>query len=76
MKIPNMPKPFVIVSTALPDDWLKLITDKCDLIVGLEESEGISQDLIAQLDKTVGLFTLLMDPIEKKSSNPPQTSRL
>ena len=51
-----MPKTFVIVNHAFPEDWLKLITFKCDQIIGQEESKGFSQDLKAQLDEADGLF--------------------
>lgn len=58
--------PLVIVSHALPDGWLDLLQDKCQLVIGPEESEGLTPELENWLPETQGLFSLLTLKVDDK----------
>lgn len=56
-------KPLVLVTHALPADWLAPLRDKCRLIIGPEGGEGLTPRLAEHLPEAAALFTLLVDPI-------------
>jgi lactate dehydrogenase-like 2-hydroxyacid dehydrogenase len=57
--MPSDPRPFVIVTQALPEGWLASLAQRCDLLVGLPEASGLAPKLRARLADAEGLFTLL-----------------
>jgi lactate dehydrogenase-like 2-hydroxyacid dehydrogenase len=58
--------PFVIVSHALPEDWLSRLEGRCRLLVGPETtiSSGLTPELAQRLAEVDGLFTLLTVPVD------------
>jgi len=58
MLIANV-RPFVIVTHALPEGWLALLEERCDLLVGPADAAGLAPELRARLGEVEGLFTLL-----------------
>ncbi len=57
--------PLVIVSHALPAEWLGLLDGRCRLLVGPETTvtSGLAPALQARLGEAEGLFTLLTVPV-------------
>ena len=53
------PLPLVLVSHTLPDGWLDLLKDRCNLVVGPQDANEFSEQLLAELPQAEGLFTLL-----------------
>jgi glyoxylate reductase len=60
-----MTKPLVIISHALPEDWIASLVKDCDVLIGPEGNIGLSSELQNQLHRVEGLFSLLTDPIDK-----------
>ncbi|MEA2008911.1 MAG: D-glycerate dehydrogenase [Chloroflexota bacterium] len=56
-------KPLVIITHALPTDWLSLLHGKCRLIIGPEGGSGFTPRLEEHLPEAEALFTLLVDPV-------------
>lgn len=59
--------PLVLVSHALPPDWLALLRGRCRLVIGptTEEESGLASELAARLSEAEGLFTLLTVPVDE-----------
>jgi lactate dehydrogenase-like 2-hydroxyacid dehydrogenase len=51
--------PLVLVTHSLPDGWLNLLENRCQLIVGPPEGDSLSETLSSFLPQAEGLFTLL-----------------
>ena len=51
--------PLVLVSHSLPDGWLNLLENRCQLVVGPPEGDSLSETLSSFLPLAEGLFTLL-----------------
>jgi len=51
--------PLVLVSHSLPDGWLNLLENRCQLVVGPPEGDSLSETLSSFLPQAEGLFTLL-----------------
>jgi lactate dehydrogenase-like 2-hydroxyacid dehydrogenase len=60
-----MSKPFVIVTHALPEEWISSIKNECETLIGPENGEGLSPELEMELARAEGLFTLLTDPVNQ-----------
>ena len=56
-------KPLVLITHALPTDWLSLLKEKCRLIIGPKGGSGFTQLLEEHLPEADALFTLLVDPV-------------
>lgn len=57
--------PLVLVTHKLPDGWLGMLTDRCQLVIGPEDANLISPNLKANLHKAEGLFTLLTITVDQ-----------
>ncbi|MGB3701892.1 MAG: D-glycerate dehydrogenase [Anaerolineales bacterium] len=53
------PLPIVLVSHSLPDGWLKLLENRCRMILGPPEGDHLTEQLESCLPNAEGLFTLL-----------------
>ena len=51
--------PLVLVTHSLPDGWLNLLENRCQLVVGPPEGDSLSETLSSFLPQAEGLFTLL-----------------
>jgi lactate dehydrogenase-like 2-hydroxyacid dehydrogenase len=51
--------PIVIVSHSLPEGWLDLLENRCELIIGPPEGDQLTERLENYLPDAEGLFTLL-----------------
>jgi lactate dehydrogenase-like 2-hydroxyacid dehydrogenase len=60
----NQPLPIVLVSHALPNGWLQLLENRCELIIGPPEGDQLVDELAAKLPLADGLFTLLTIKID------------
>ena len=60
----NQSLPIVLVSHALPDAWLQLIENRCELIIGPPEGDQLVDELTTKLPLAEGLFTLLTIKID------------
>ena len=58
-------RPLVILTHALPPDWIKELEEKTRLVIGPEGGEGLTQELESVLPQAEGLLTLLMDPVKE-----------
>jgi glyoxylate reductase len=57
--------PLVLVSHALPDGWLQLLEERCELIIGPPEGNQLVEKLTAKLPFAEGLFTLLTIKVDE-----------
>ena len=57
--------PLVLVSHALPDGWLQLLEERCELIIGPPEGDQLVETLTAKLPFAEGLFTLLTIKVDE-----------
>jgi glyoxylate reductase len=51
--------PFVLVTHALPADWLRSLEGACRTLVGPADAQGLAADLAAHLREAEGFFSLL-----------------
>jgi len=58
-------RPLVILTHALPPDWIKELEEKTRLVIGPEGGEGLTRELESVLPQAEGLLTLLMDPVKE-----------
>jgi phosphoglycerate dehydrogenase-like enzyme len=58
-------RPLVILTHALPPDWIQELEEKTHLVIGPEGGEGLTQELESVLPQAEGMLTLLMDPVKK-----------
>ena len=58
--------PLVLVTHTLPDGWLSPLEERCRLVVGPEDAAELAPDLIANLPKAEGLFSLLTIPVTRE----------
>jgi lactate dehydrogenase-like 2-hydroxyacid dehydrogenase len=57
--------PLVIVSHALPTEWLEKLRNHCELIVGPEKGDGLAPQLAAHLPEIEGILTMLTVPVDE-----------
>lgn len=57
--------PLVLVTHSLPDGWLNLLENRCQLVVGPPEGDSLSETLSSFLPQAEGLFTLLTIRVDK-----------
>jgi lactate dehydrogenase-like 2-hydroxyacid dehydrogenase len=57
--------PLVIVSHALPTEWLEKLRNHCELIVGPEKGDGLAPELEAHLPEVEGILTMLTVPVDE-----------
>ena len=57
--MPDNNKPVVLITHKLPDDWISLLVDKCQLFVGPPDATELASSLDKKLPQAEGLFTLL-----------------
>jgi lactate dehydrogenase-like 2-hydroxyacid dehydrogenase len=57
------PKPIVLFTHPLPDDWIGNAHDEFQIVVGREDQRGIDQTLSNYLPDAEGILCLLDDPI-------------
>ncbi len=60
-----MMKLSVIVTHALPDVWLELLQDQCQLVIGPERGDGLAPELEAHLPEVEGILTMLTVPVDE-----------
>ena len=60
--MPNT-KPLILVTHALPANWLSPLAEKCRLMVGPAGGAGFTPELEEHLLEADALFTLLVDPV-------------
>lgn len=57
--MPDSDLPVVLVSHTLPEGWLDLLVDRCQVVTGPPEAEKLSPPLLDQIAYAEGLLTLL-----------------
>ena len=57
--------PFVIVSHALPENWLKKLENHCRFVIGPERGDGFAPELQEHLANAEGILTMLTVPVNK-----------
>lgn len=62
----NSSLPLVLVTHTLPDGWLGMLKDRCQLVIGPEDANLISNNLETNLHKAEGLFTLLTITVDQE----------
>ncbi|MBC8504728.1 MAG: D-glycerate dehydrogenase [Chloroflexi bacterium] len=58
--------PLVLISHALPDDWIKKLEGCCQIAVGPPEANRLSTGLMQRLPDAVGILTLLTIPVTEE----------
>jgi glyoxylate reductase len=62
----NNSLPTVLVSHELPEGWLDLLDNSCDLVVGPPEGDRLVEALEAKLPEAEGLFVLLTIKVDEE----------
>ncbi len=57
--------PLVLITHALPKDWLAMLDGHVQALIGPQDASGISTELLERLPQAEGLFTLLVDPVDE-----------
>ena len=57
--------PFVIITHALPESWLKKLENQCRFVIGPERSDGFAPDLAQHLAEAEGILTMLTVPVDE-----------
>jgi phosphoglycerate dehydrogenase-like enzyme len=57
--------PIVIVSHSLPEGWLDLLENRCELIIGPPEGDLLTESLETYLPDAEGLYTLLTIKVDE-----------
>lgn len=57
--MPDSDLPIVLVSHTLPEGWLDLLVDRCQVVTGPPEADKLSPPLLDQIAVAEGLLTLL-----------------
>jgi phosphoglycerate dehydrogenase-like enzyme len=56
-------RPTVIISHSLPEDWISILNEQCNLISGPTDATELAPSLEDYLPEAVGLITLLTIPV-------------
>jgi lactate dehydrogenase-like 2-hydroxyacid dehydrogenase len=62
-------RPLVLVTHAVPLEWLQSLTTVCELVIGPADTAGFSDELMDRLPEAQGLFTLLVDRVDARLLN-------
>jgi glyoxylate reductase len=65
----NRQIPLILVTHALPEEWLSSLKGKCRVAIGPADTIGFSAELIHLLPQAEGIFSLLMDRIDESIIN-------
>ena len=57
--------PFVIVSHALPEAWLKKLENQCRFVIGPERGDGFAPELEQYLAEAEGVLSMLTVPVDE-----------
>lgn len=60
-----MTLPLVLVSHALPDDWITSLAGQCELLIGPPLGSGLAPELVQHMPEAAGLLTLLTVRIDE-----------
>jgi len=64
--MPEPNRPLVLVTHALPPEWLAALNEPCRLIIGPENPVGLVPELAEHLGEAEGLFTLLSVQVDEQ----------
>jgi len=64
--MPRNNLPLVIITHALPKDWISSLEHRCEIHIGPMDATELDQSLIDLLPQAEGLFTLLTIPVTEK----------
>jgi lactate dehydrogenase-like 2-hydroxyacid dehydrogenase len=56
--------PIVLVTHTLPENWLEMLVDRCNLVIGPPDATVIAPLLLSHLSEAEGVFCLLTIPID------------
>jgi glyoxylate reductase len=58
--------PLVLISHALPVDWLEKLAGHCQILAGPPEADHLAPELVQHLPDAVGILTLLTIPVSER----------
>lgn len=61
----SKPKPIVVMTHALPREWIQPLTVECELVIGPKDAAEMHPKLLLALPHVEGLFTLLTIPVNE-----------